>query len=97
MENECKRQLKERLREAGLKTSLPRLKILEALHRATLENGGASARALHDDLVEAGVPLSLGGVRQVICRLSSHGLILHEANHRYSFSLEGKALARVEA
>ncbi|TRX76639.1 hypothetical protein [Pseudomonas mangiferae] len=81
-------QLKERLRQAGLKTSLPRLKILDALHQATLDKGGSSARALHADLVEAGLPISLGGVRQVICRLSSHGVIIHEAKNRYSFSLE---------
>ncbi len=88
MGSEYNQLLKNRLRRAGLRTSLPRLKVLDALRQATQERGGASARALHAELVGAGLPISLAGVRQVICRLSSQGVIAHEAKNRYTFSLE---------
>ena len=50
--------LRHLLQEAGLKASLPRLKVLEVLCDASQESGGISTRLLHERLNAAGEPLA---------------------------------------
>ena len=62
------RQCREWLQAAGLRFSMPRLKVVEALCSANDEEG-VSARELHRQLSDAGEPLSLVSVRQVLRRM----------------------------
>ncbi len=59
------RQCREWLQAAGLRLSMPRLKVVEALCSANDEQE-ISARALHQQVSEAGEPLSRVSVRQVL-------------------------------
>lgn len=77
------RQLRQMLQQAGLKTSLPRLKVLEILCLASLDGGDISSRVLHERLVEAGEPLSLVSVRQVLGRMVDSGLVAAQGGSRY--------------
>jgi Fe2+ or Zn2+ uptake regulation protein len=77
------RQLRRMLQQAALKTSLPRLKVLEMLCLAALHGGGISSRLLHERLVEAGEPLSLVSVRQVLGRLVEGGLVVVQGGSRF--------------
>ncbi|MFZ6048860.1 hypothetical protein ACFW0H_22405 [Pseudomonas sp. CR3202] len=77
------RQLRQMLQQAGLKTSLPRLKVLEILCLASLEGDDIASRVLHERLVEAGEPLSLASVRQVLGRMVESGLVVAQGGSRY--------------
>ncbi|WP_280325135.1 hypothetical protein [Pseudomonas sp. BN102] len=77
------RQLRRMLQQAGLKTSMPRLKVLEILCLAALQGGGLSSRLLHEHLVEAGEPLSLASVRQVLGRMVEGGLVVAQGGSRF--------------
>ncbi|VFT59839.1 hypothetical protein [Pseudomonas aeruginosa] len=71
--------VKQMLKEAGLKMSLARLKVIDALWEASGEQGRVPIRALHQRLSETGTPLSLVSIRQVLGRLVDSGLVtLHE-------------------
>lgn len=63
---------------AGLRTSLPRVKVLLAL-----EGGQLTARQLHDHLVSAGEHLSLVSVFQVIGRLCERNIVVRAGQGRY--------------
>jgi hypothetical protein len=76
------RLLRQMLQQSGLKTSMPRLKVLEILCLASLE-GGIPSRILHKRLVEAGEPLSLVSVRQVLGRMVDSGLVVALGGGRY--------------
>lgn len=69
------RQLRLMLQQAGLKTSMPRLKVLEILCLASFDSHDIPSRVLHERLVEAGEPLSLVSVRQVLGRMVDSGLV----------------------
>ncbi len=77
------RQLRQMLQQAGLKTSLPRLKVLEILCLASLEGDDIASRVLHERLVEGGEPLSLASVRQVLGRMVDSGLVVAQGGSRY--------------
>ncbi|WAG80961.1 hypothetical protein LMK08_09990 [Metapseudomonas furukawaii] len=77
------RRLREMLRRAGLKASMPRLKVLEILYLASWEGGELSSRRLHERLQDAGEPLTLVSVRQVLGRMVDSGLVIAEGGHRY--------------
>lgn len=76
------RKLRQMLQQAGLKTSLPRLKVLEML----CLGGGISSRLLHERLLEAGEPLSLVSVRQVLGRMVEGGLVVAQGGSRFSLA-----------
>ncbi|WP_242443151.1 hypothetical protein [Pseudomonas sp. LFM046] len=77
------RQLRLMLQEAGLKTSMPRLKVLEMLCLVSLDGSDIRSRVLHERLVEAGEPLSLVSVRQVLGRMVESGLVVAGGGGRY--------------
>lgn len=76
------RQCREWLQAAGLRFSMPRLKVVEALYGADDERG-VSSRELHRQLSEAGEPLSLVSVRQVLRRMEEHGMVQATGRSRY--------------
>lgn len=80
------RQLRQMLQQAGLKTSMPRLKVLEILCLASLEGSDIPSRGLHERLVEAGEPLSLASVRQVLGRMVDSGLVVAPGGSRYGLA-----------
>ncbi|WP_181278317.1 transcriptional repressor [Pseudomonas aeruginosa] len=67
--------VKQMLKEAGLKMSLARLKVIDALWEASGEQGRVPIRTLHRRLSETGTPLSLVSIRQVLGRLVESGLV----------------------
>ncbi|MDH4585309.1 hypothetical protein E8F20_25970 [Pseudomonas sp. BN415] len=77
------RQLRQMLQQAGLKTSMPRLKVLEILCLASQEGSDIPSRVLHERLVEAGEPLSLVSVRQVLGRMVDRGLLVAQGRSRF--------------
>ncbi|ABR84662.1 MULTISPECIES: hypothetical protein [Pseudomonas aeruginosa group] len=84
--------VKQMLKEAGLKMSLARLKVIDALWEASGEQGRVPIRALHQRLSETGTPLSLVSIRQVLGRLVDSGLVTLDEQDVYS---PGRACADV--
>lgn len=76
------RQCREWLQAVGLRFSMPRLKVVEALCAAD-EEQGVSARELHQQLSDAGEPLSLVSVRQVLRRMEDNGMVQATGRSRY--------------
>jgi Fur family ferric uptake transcriptional regulator len=70
------------LQAVGLRCSMPRLKVVEALYGADSEQG-LSSRELHQQLREAGEPLSLVSVRQVLRRMQDKGVVRAVGRSRY--------------
>lgn len=77
------RKMRQLLQQAGLKISLARLKVLEMLCLASLEGCDILTRELHERLVEAGEPLSLVSVRQVVGRMVDNGLVIATGGSRF--------------
>ncbi|MDH4653796.1 MULTISPECIES: hypothetical protein [unclassified Pseudomonas] len=77
------RQLRQMLQQEGLKTSMPRLKVLEILCQVFLEGDDIPSRFLHERLVDAGEPLSLVSVRLVLGRMVDSGLVAARGGSRY--------------
>lgn len=76
------RQFRRLLQAVGLRCSMPRLKVVEALYGADDEQG-ISSRELHRQLSEAGEPLSLVSVRQVLRRMQDKGMVQAVGRSRY--------------
>jgi hypothetical protein len=79
--------LRELIQAAGLRSSMPRLKVLAALAAASaiafsLEKN-ISGSELHQRLNEAGEPLGLASVRDVLRRLNKAGLVEGLGRDRY--------------
>lgn len=72
------------MKEAGLKMSLARLKVIDALWEASGEQGRVPIRTLHRRLSETGTPLSLVSIRQVLGRLVESGLVTLDEQDVYS-------------
>lgn len=79
--------LRELIQAAGLRSSMPRLKVLAALAAAStlafsLEKN-ISGSELHQRLNNAGEPLGLASVRDVLRRLNKAGLVQGLGRDRY--------------
>ena len=79
-------QCRQWLQAVGLRFSMPRLKVVEMLYGTS--ELGVSSRELHRQLSEAGEPLSLVSVRQVLRRMEQHGLVEATGRSRYRLSLQ---------
>ncbi|MGB5625510.1 MAG: ferric iron uptake transcriptional regulator [Woeseiaceae bacterium] len=66
-------QQRQELRKAGLKVTLPRLKILEILERAKQRH--LSAEDLYKDLLQAGEDIGLATVYRVLTQFEAAGLV----------------------
>ncbi|EXF93192.1 fe2+ zn2+ uptake regulation protein [Pseudomonas fluorescens HK44] len=86
--NERIRQL---LKSFGLRTSLIRLKVIDALLTAVENDRPLGVRSVHSHLLDLGIPLSFLSVREVLKRLCSEGVIV--LNEDKSFSLHPQAAA----
>ncbi|MDO7896950.1 fe2+ zn2+ uptake regulation protein [Pseudomonas citrulli] len=88
-------QIRRLLKSFGLRTSLIRLKVIDALLKAADENQGLGVRGVHSQLLGLDIPLSFLSVREVLKRLCSEGVIV--LNPDKSYCLHPKAMAVIEA
>ena len=79
------------LKSFGLRTSLIRLKVIDALLTAAESERSLGVRGVHSHLLELDIPLSFLSVREVLKRLCSEGVIV--LNPDKSYSLDPRAAA----
>ncbi|MNI89498.1 hypothetical protein D3C73_1469030 [compost metagenome] len=79
------------LKSFGLRTSLIRLKVIDALLNAAENDHSLGVRGVHSKLVDLDIPLSFLSVREVLKRLCSEGVIV--LNEDKSYSLHPRAAA----
>lgn len=79
--NEHIRQL---LKRFGLRTSLVRLKVLDALLTATEAGQPLGVRGVHNQLLKLDIPMSFLSVREVLKRLCDEGVIHMNTDKSYS-------------
>ncbi|TFY89079.1 fe2+ zn2+ uptake regulation protein [Pseudomonas kairouanensis] len=72
----------------GLRTSLIRLKVIDALLTAADNQRTLGVRGVHSHLLDLGIPLSFLSVREVLKRLCSEGVITLNADKSYSLHEE---------
>lgn len=77
-------QIKELLRTYGLRTSLIRLKVIDALHVAARSGHAIGVRGVHSQLENMDIPLSFLSVREVLKRLCAEGVITLNVDKTYS-------------
>ncbi|RON51991.1 fe2+ zn2+ uptake regulation protein [Pseudomonas frederiksbergensis] len=79
------------LKSFGLRTSLIRLKVIDALLNAAESERNLGVRGVHTYLLDLDIPLSFLSVREVLKRLCSEGVIT--LNPDKSYSLHPQAIA----
>jgi len=85
-------QIRELLRSFGLRTSLIRLKVIDALHAAERNGRSIGVRGVHAHLEQLDIPLSFLSVREVLKRLCAEGVIQLGADKCYSLDPQARAL-----
>ena len=96
-EHQGNQRIRHLLKCFGLRTSLIRLKVIDALLTAADNGRSLGVRGVHSHLLELGIPLSFLSVREVLKRLCSEGVITLNADKSYSLheqaakALEGRA------
>jgi hypothetical protein len=94
-EHRTERHANERIRvllkSFGLRTSLIRLKVIDALLSAAESERSLGVRGVHTHLLELDIPLSFLSVREVLKRLCIEGVIT--LNPDKSYSLHPQAIA----
>ncbi|WP_412462320.1 fe2+ zn2+ uptake regulation protein [Pseudomonas sp. SC11] len=85
-------QIRELLRAYGLRTSLIRLKVIDALHAADRHGRSIGVRGVHAQLEQLDIPLSFLSVREVLKRLCREGVITLGADKCYSLQPEARAV-----
>ncbi|AZF37762.1 Fe2+/Zn2+ uptake regulation protein [Pseudomonas sp. R4-34-07] len=96
-EQQGNQRIRHLLKCFGLRTSLIRLKVIDALLTAAGNQRTLGVRGVHSHLLELGIPLSFLSVREVLKRLCSEGVITLNADKSYSLHeeaakvLEGRA------
>lgn len=91
-EQQGNQRIRHLLKCFGLRTSLIRLKVIDALLTAADNQRTLGVRGVHSHLLELGIPLSFLSVREVLKRLGSDGVILLEPDKRYCLSNDAQAL-----
>ena len=81
------------LKSFGLRTSLVRLKVLDALVTASHEGQPLGVRGVHSQLLKLDIPLSFLSVREVLKRLCDEGVIT--LNEDKSYSLHTQAMEKL--
>ncbi|MGN8273660.1 fe2+ zn2+ uptake regulation protein [Pseudomonas sp. SMN5] len=79
------------LRFYGLRTSLIRFKVINALVVATLEGRAIGVRGVYGYVQVSSADLSFIGVREVLKRLCEEGLIVFQADKSYRFTADAWA------
>lgn len=80
------------LKSFGLRTSLIRLKVIDALLQAAENNRALGVRGIHSHLLELDIPLSFLSVREVLKRLCSEGVISLNADKSFSLNAQAEAV-----
>ncbi|RMP64703.1 hypothetical protein ALQ18_02254 [Pseudomonas marginalis pv. marginalis] len=87
-EQQGNQRIRQLLKRFGLRTSLIRLKVIDALLTAADNQRTLGVRGVHSHLLELGIPLSFLSVREVLKRLCSEGVITLNADKSYSLHEE---------
>ena len=85
-------QIRELLRAYGLRTSLIRLKVIDALHAADCTGRSIGVRGVHAQLELLDIPLSFLSVREVLKRLCAEGVISLGSDKCYSLEPQARAV-----
>ncbi|PWB31852.1 fe2+ zn2+ uptake regulation protein [Pseudomonas sp. SDI] len=84
--------IRELLKAFGLRTSLIRLKVIDALHMADRHGRSIGVRGVHSQLEQLDIPLSFLSVREVLKRLCAEGVISLGSDKCYSLNPEARAV-----
>ncbi|MFQ6574312.1 fe2+ zn2+ uptake regulation protein [Pseudomonas sp. UM16] len=84
--------IRELLRSFGLRTSLIRLKVIDALHVADRNGRSIGVRGVHSQLEQLDIPLSFLSVREVLKRLCVEGVISMGTDKCYSLNPEARSI-----
>ncbi|KJZ65457.1 fe2+ zn2+ uptake regulation protein [Pseudomonas fluorescens] len=84
------------LKSYGLRTSLIRLKVIDALLTAAESDRSLGVRGVHSHLLDLDIPLSFLSVREVLKRLCSEGVITLNADKSYSLHPHAAAMLHRE-
>ena len=87
-EQQGNQRIRHLLKCFGLRTSLIRLKVIDALLTAAAHQRTLGVRGVHSHLLALGIPLSFLSVREVLKRLCSEGVITLNADKSYSLHEE---------
>lgn len=80
------------LRTFGLRTSLIRLKVIDALHAADRNGRSIGVRGVHAQLEQLDIPLSFLSVREVLKRLCTEGVIQLGSDKCYRLNPQARAV-----
>ncbi|KJK05828.1 MULTISPECIES: fe2+ zn2+ uptake regulation protein [Pseudomonas] len=84
--------IRELLKSFGLRTSLIRLKVIDALHMADRNGRSIGVRGVHSQLEQLDIPLSFLSVREVLKRLCVEGVITMGPDKCYSLNPEARSI-----
>jgi Fe2+ or Zn2+ uptake regulation protein len=84
------------LKSFGLRTSLIRLKVIDALLSAAENDRSLGVRGVHSHLLELDIPLSFLSVREVLKRLCSESVIVLNPDKSYSLHPQAAAMLHLE-
>ncbi|WP_164897261.1 fe2+ zn2+ uptake regulation protein [Pseudomonas alkylphenolica] len=84
--------IRELLKSYGLRTSLIRLKVIDALHTADKNGRTIGVRGVHSQLEQLDIPLSFLSVREVLKRLCAEGVISLGSDKCYSLNPEARSI-----
>ncbi|OZY52601.1 fe2+ zn2+ uptake regulation protein [Pseudomonas lundensis] len=76
----------------GLRTSLVRLKVIDALLTAAGNDRRLGVRGMHTHLQALDIPLSFLSVREVLKRLCSEGVVVLNSDKSYSLHPQAEAV-----
>ncbi len=77
---------REILKASGVRVTLLRVKVLQALQLACEKGVSPSLSALQDRLIATGNPVARGPLRQVLCKLESAGLLVRRGDEGWSLA-----------
>ncbi len=80
------------LKSFGLRTSLIRLKVIDALLMAAQGDRRLGVRGVHSQLLDLDIPLSFLSVREVLKRLCAEGVVTFNADKSYSLHPQAAAV-----
>jgi Fe2+ or Zn2+ uptake regulation protein len=84
------------LKSYGLRTSLIRLKVIDALLTAAESDRSLGVRGVHSHLLDLDIPLSFLSVREVLKRLCGEGVITLNPDKSYSLHPQAAAVLHHE-
>lgn len=91
-EHHSNERIRQLLKHFGLRTSLIRLKVIDALLTASETGHLLGVRGVHAQLLELDIPLSFLSVREVLKRLCSEGVIVLNPDKSYSLHPQAAAV-----